>query len=128
MATTDIFDLYFQWWQSASTQFLEIAKQQPSLLKAFGFSLERYLESKRMMDRVLDEWWRSLRLPNLEEVIRIHQRFNLLESRLMALQERTGNGEEATILEDLKSLKEGFEKIQHRLAGGSQTERVEKTS
>jgi len=119
MTTINIFDQYIQWWQSASTQYLEMAKHQPFLLKALGLSLERYLESKRMMDRMLDEWWRSLRLPTLEEVIRIHQRFNFLESRLMALQEQNGGEERAAILEDLKSVKEALEKIERLVTKSS---------
>jgi hypothetical protein len=114
MTTTNIFDQYLQWWQSASAQYLEMAKNQPVLMKVFGFSLERYLESKRIIDCVLDEWWRSFRLPTLEEVIRIHQRMNSLESRLAALQERNGAEERAAIREDLKSMKEALEKIERQ--------------
>jgi chromosome segregation ATPase len=88
MTFTDLSDQYFQWWQSAATRYLEMFKQQPFFLQGLGFSLERSLEFKKMMEQVADEMWRNFRLPSLEEITRLGEKLNLLESQLVALKER----------------------------------------
>lgn len=52
----------------------------------------------------MEETWRNLRLPTLEDITRVHERLNLLESRLVALQEENQAQEMATLLENLRSI------------------------
>ncbi len=78
--------------------------------------MERYLEFKKMADRLLEETWRNLRLPTLEDITRVHERLNLLESRLVALQEENQAQEVATLLEDLKSLNKALGNIKKEVA------------
>jgi hypothetical protein len=116
---TRLLDQYVQWWQYGATRCLETLTDQPSLMKSLGFSLEWCLESKRFMDRMLEEMWRSLRLSPLEEVIRIHERLIILESRWMGLLEE-GKGREGesgiqAILENLNSLKKAVSNAQRQL-------------
>jgi len=111
-----MYDQYFQWWQYAATRYLEMFTYQPFLQSGFGLSLERYFESKKTVDRLFEEMWRGLRLPPLEEVIRIHERLNLLEERCVSLQDQEGTPEGKVILENLRSLKESLEQLQHQIS------------
>ncbi len=104
MTPTYFFEQYFQWWQSAATRYLNLFQQNPLLLRDLGTYMERYLEFKKMMDRVTEETWRNLRLPTLEDITRLHERLSLIESRLVALREEHQAQEMATSLESLKSL------------------------
>ncbi len=123
MTWTELSDQYFQWWQTAATRYLEFFKQEPVFLRGFGFTMERSLEFKRLMDQMMDEVWRNLRLPSLEEITRLQERLNLLESRLVALQERDWSQEVRAILEkrelatreDLKPLKKALTDINKHL-------------
>lgn len=78
--------------------------------------MERYLEFKKMVDRMMEETWRTLRLPTLEDITRVHERLNLLESRLVALQEENQAQEVATLLENLKSLNKALGNIKKEVA------------
>lgn len=104
MTLTYFFEEYFQWWQSAATRYLNLYQQHPLFLRGIGVYMERYLEFKKMADRVMEETWRNLRLPTLEDITRVHERLNLLESRLVALQEENQAQEMATLLENLRSI------------------------
>jgi hypothetical protein len=123
MTWTELSDQYFQWWQAATTRYLELFKQEPFLLQGFGLTMERSLEFKKLMDQMMDELWRNFRLPPLEEITRLQERLNLLESRLVALQEQDWSQEVRAILEkrelatreDLKPLKKALTDIDKHL-------------
>jgi DNA repair exonuclease SbcCD ATPase subunit len=123
MTWTDLSDQYFHWWQAATTRYLELFKQEPVFLRGFGFTMERSLEFKKLMDQMMDEAWRNLRLPSLEEITRLQERLNLLESRLVALQERDLSQEVWASLEkrelatrkDLKPLEKALTDINKHL-------------
>jgi hypothetical protein len=97
-----IFDQYFQWWQTAASRYLEFVQRQPQFLQAAGLSMEQSLRSKQTMDRLLDEMWRNLRLPPLEEVVRLHERLNFFESRLVAIEEKTRNRNQTVEAEEVQ--------------------------
>ncbi len=78
--------------------------------------MERYLEFKKMVDRMMEETWRNLRLPTVEDITRVHERLNLLESRLVALQEESQAQEVATLLENLKSLNQALGEMKQEVA------------
>lgn len=84
---TDPFNQYIRWWQHALSQYFEVFLHQPSVLKGFGLLMERYLETKKIGDRMMEELWRNSRLPPAEEITRIHERLNLLEARWASLHE-----------------------------------------
>jgi DNA repair exonuclease SbcCD ATPase subunit len=123
MTLTVLSDQYFQWWQAATTRYLDLFKQEPVFLRGFGLTMERSLEFKKLMDQMMDEAWRNLRLPSLEEITRLQERLNLLESRLVALQERDWSQEVWASLEkrelatrkDLKPLEKALTDINKRL-------------
>jgi hypothetical protein len=105
---TYFFEQYFQWWQSAATRYLNLYQQNPFFLQGLGTHMERYLEIKKLADRMMEETWRNLRLPTLDDMTRLHERLNLLESKLVALQEENQTEEVATHPENLKSLDKSF--------------------
>ncbi len=86
MGWTELFDVWFQFWYDTSTRYVELMKVQPPFLQGVGWSLRRYLEGKKAIDTVMDEMWRALRVPSIEELTRVHQRISLLETRLLALE------------------------------------------
>ncbi len=69
-----------------------------------------------MVDRMMEETWRNLRLPTVEDITRVHERLNLLESRLVALQEESQAQEVATLLENLKSLNQALGEMKQEVA------------
>lgn len=103
MTPTYFFEQYFQWWQSAANRYLNLFQRNPFFLQGLGNNMERYLELKKMVDRVMEETWRHLRLPTLEDMTRLHERLNLIESKLVALQEESQPEETAIHAEKLKS-------------------------
>ena len=123
MIWTELSDQYFQWWQAATSRYLELFKQEPVLFRGLGFTMERSLEFKKLTDQMMDELWRNLRLPSLEEITRLQERLNFLESRLVALQERDWSQElqaslekrELATREDLKPLKKALTDINKNL-------------
>ncbi len=86
--------------------------------------MERYLEFKKMADRMMEETWRTLRLPTVEDMTRVHERLNFLESRLIALQEENRAEEVATLLENLKSLNKALGEIKKEIAEDRESGRV----
>ncbi len=75
-------DQYFESWQSFTGGYFRLIQEQPLFFRSWGLWLERYLDAKKTADRFLEEMWRNLGLPPLEEVIRLHQRINHLEARI----------------------------------------------
>ena len=120
---TYFFEQYFEWWQSAATRYLNLYEQNPFLLRGFGTYMERYLEFKKMADRLMEETWRNLRLPTMEDITRLHERLNLLESRLVDLQEENQPQEMATLVESVKSLNQALGNRGKRGATSSQVGR-----
>ncbi len=116
MVLTEPFGQYFQWWQSAATRYLDLYQQQPFFLRSVGVYMERYLEFKKAVDRVMEETWRNFRFPTVEDITRVHERLNFLESRLVALQEVNQAQEVAALLENLKSLNRALGDIKKEVA------------
>jgi chromosome segregation ATPase len=130
---TEFSDRYFQWWQTASSRYLEIFTQEPFLLRGMGFSMERSLEFKKVWDQAIEETWRNFRLPPLEEIIRLQERINHLETRLVDLHERDWGQEVTTAIletgglaakEDLKALKKTLANLEKQMAGAPELERL----
>lgn len=127
MTLTELSDQYFQWWQSAASRYVEMFKREPFFLQGMGLFAERSLEFKKLVDQVVDEMWRNFRLPSLEEITRLHERLNLLESHLVTLQERDWAQEVTTVLEkrnlvardDLKPLKKALADVEKQVADAS---------
>lgn len=132
MTFMELSDQYFQWWQSAATRYMDLVKQEPFLLRGFGFSLERSLEFKKALDMMMDEMWRNFRLPPLEEITRLHERLNYLETRLVDLQEQDRTQELADLLkkrnlatqDDLKPVKKAISDVNKQMAGAAELKRL----
>jgi hypothetical protein len=103
---TAFIDPYFDWWQSAAGRYLKTVQEQPFFFRISGLSLERFLEAKKNADRLLEEMWRNVGLPPLEEVIRLHDRINQLESRF-ARQYWHREREIVPVMEELKLINQG---------------------
>jgi hypothetical protein len=83
MNVTNIFEENFNWWLSATARYLQVIRDRPFFFKGMEKTLELYLDAKARSDRMLDEMWRNLRFPPLEEIVRVHERLNYLESLLL---------------------------------------------
>jgi hypothetical protein len=83
-------DRYFQWWHLTAARYLDTYRQHPLFLKSWGSFLEPSLQFKKMADQAVDEMWRQFRLPGREDITRLQERLNFLESRLAELQEQEG--------------------------------------
>jgi len=129
MTWTKLSDQYFQWWQEASTRYVDSFKEQPSFLRGWGGFLDQSLQFKKMADQVMDEMWHNFRLPSREEVTQLHERLNRLESLLMELQQRDWAAEvDSRIMKkgkvaspgDLKSLQKNLNELEKRIAEASE--------
>ncbi len=124
----DFSDQYFQWWQDAVGRYIDIMKKQPLFIHGLGLFLDRYLESQKQANRVLDETWRLMRIPPLEEVIRLHEKLNQLESSMIELQaEKAERPESQQILQELTSLRDSVSALAEQIRN-SLEEHGEKTS
>jgi hypothetical protein len=133
MTWTELSDQYFKWWQDAASSYVDLLKDQPLLFKAWGGFLERSLQVKKVTDQVLEEFWRSFRLASREEIIRLHERLNVLESHLVELKERDwAEDVEKRIVgkvvspDDLKPVRRTLEGMEKRMPGAAAVERVGK--
>lgn len=133
MTLMEASDRYFQWWQAAATRYLEVFKEQPLFLKGSGEFLEQSLQFKKMADQAMDEMLHQFRLPSREDVTRLHERLNLMESRLVEIQERDWAKEVATGIlqqgnvisrDDLKPLQKALKEMEKRMAGASELDPI----
>jgi len=127
----ELSDQYFQWWQDAAATYVDLFKDQPVLLKAWGGFLDQSLQMKKITDQVLDESWRAARLASREEIIRLHERLNVLESHLVELKERDWAEEvdrritgKVAAPEDLKPLRKMLDAMEIQIAEASAGEGV----
>jgi len=127
----ELSDQYFQWWQDAASSYVDWFKDQPVLLKAWGGFLDQSLQMKRVTDQAADEFWRAVRLASREEITRLHERLNLLESHLVELKERDWAEEvdkritgKVVAPEDLKSLRKTLDAMEKQMAEAFAGERV----
>ena len=131
---TELSDQYFQWWQDAAGSYVDWFKNEPVLLKGWGGFLDQSLQTKKITDQFVDEFWRAVRLASREEVTRLHERLNVLESHLVELQERDWaeavdkriEGKVAAP-DDLKPLRKMLDGIERQMAGAPALERVGET-
>lgn len=129
MTWSELSEQYFQWWQDASTPYLDLCKVQPNFLQGWGGLLDQSLQFKKMADQVMDEMWHNFRLPSREEVTQLHERLNRLESLLVELQQRDWAEEvDSRIMKkgkvaspgDLKSLQKSLNELEKRIAEASE--------
>ena len=127
----ELSDQYFQWWQDAASSYVDWFKDQPVLLKVWGGFLDQSLQMKRITDQALDEFWRAVRLASREEITRLHERLNVLESHLVELKERDWAEEvdkrivrKVVAPEDLKPLRKTLDVMGKQMAEASAGEGV----
>lgn len=127
----ELSDQYFEWWQDAAGSYVDWFKNQPAVLKGWGDFLDQSLQTKKITDQVVDEFWRVVRLASREEVTRLHERLNVLESHLVGLRERDWAEEvdkrmagRVVAPEDLKPLQETLDGMESQMAGAPALERV----
>lgn len=119
-------DQFFDWWQSLAARYLKAVQEQPFFFRATGMWLERSLEAKKTADRLMEEMWRNMGLPPLEEVIRLHDRINQLESRFVWQYWNAGK-EIVPLMEELKGLNRALGRIV-QTAGKPGGKRINKPS
>ena len=133
MTWTELSNQYFKWWQDAATQCYDMLGEQTSYLEGWGSLWDQSLHFKKMADQAVDEVWRNFRLPSREDVTRLHERLNLLESHLLELKEQNLAEEVGTRVlkkgqvassEDLKPLRKSLDDMEKRVAGASELNRV----
>lgn len=133
MTWMELSDQYVKWWQGATSRYLDLFQDQPYFLETWGQLLDQSLQFKKMADQMVDEMWHQSRLPSREDVVRLHERLNHLDSRLIELQDfdwskKVGTGilEKGKVAstDDLKSLQKSLKQIEKRIAGASEADLV----
>ncbi len=78
----------FDAWENTTAQMLEPLVRSNTVLEPVGFALSGAMKLKAMGDKVTAAWWSSLGLPTKRDQERALHKLNLLESRLLDLEEQ----------------------------------------
>lgn len=85
----------FDTWEQLTAEYLEKVLQNPAVLTPAGTLLTFALRSKVATDKAAAAWWGALGLPTKRDQERTLHALNQLQSRLLDLEERLGEREEA---------------------------------
>jgi hypothetical protein len=108
-------------------------KEQQCFLTGWGDLADQSLQFRRMADQAVDEMWRNVRLPSRQNVTKLNERLNHLESLLVELKERDWAQDVGTRVlkegviassEDLKSLRQSLASMEKRVVGGPELDLV----
>ena len=133
MTLMELSDQYVKWWQDVTSGYLSLFQDQPVFLESWGQLLDQSLQFKKMADQMVDEMWHQSRLPSREDVVRLHERLNHLDSSLIEFQDcdwiqKVGTGilEKVKVAStvDLKSLQKSLKQIEKRIAGASESAQI----
>ncbi len=78
----------FDTWENTTAQLLEPFIRSSTVLEPVGLALSATMKLKAMSDRVTAAWWGSLGLPTKRDQERALHKLNVLESRLLDLEEQ----------------------------------------
>ncbi len=78
----------FDAWENTTAQMLDPFVRSATILEPVGFALSSAMKLKAMSDKVTAAWWGSLGLPTKRDQERALHKLNMLESRLLDLEEQ----------------------------------------
>jgi hypothetical protein len=84
----DLYKKYFQAWEGATAQYLEVWLKSPLVLEPAGAWLSAAMKAKSAGDRAAAQMWGSLGLPTKRDQERSLHALNQIQSRLADLEER----------------------------------------
>ena len=84
----DTFKQSFAVWEKATTAYLQVWLESPSVLEPAGSMLTAMMRTKTMSDRALAQWWGQMGLSTKRDQERALHALNELERRLLDLEER----------------------------------------
>lgn len=84
---SDAWNKACDWWIGVAENSIDLMKRNPVFLQWMGITLQQHLAVKRWTDLVTERVWRHVGLPPLKEIIRLHEKANLLERKLSAMRE-----------------------------------------
>lgn len=85
----------FDVWEKATAEYLEHWMRSPLTLEPAGAMLTAAMKAKTMADKAAAMWWGSLGLPTKRDQERTLHALNMLESRLLDLEEQLAEREAA---------------------------------
>ncbi len=75
-------------WEKATTQFVEKALSNPSVIGPAGALLTTVMKTKAATDQAMTRWWSMCGLPNRRDQELTLHKLNQMESRLFDLEEQ----------------------------------------
>ncbi len=87
-STWDLWKKGFGAWEKATTQFVEKALTNASVIGPAGALLTTVMKTKAAGDEVLTRWWSMFGLPNRRDQELTLHKLNQMESRMLDLQEQ----------------------------------------
>ena len=83
----------FEVWEKATADYLDNVMRNPAVLGPAGNLLTVAMKTKVATDRAVANWWGVVGLPTKRDQERALHKLNMLESRMLDLEERLGDTE-----------------------------------
>jgi len=85
----------FDQWEAKTAELLEVWLKSPMVLTPMGHMLSATMKAKAASDKAVAQWWSSLGLPTRRDQERTLHALNQLNSRLIDLEEKLAQVEDA---------------------------------
>jgi hypothetical protein len=85
----------FDAWENNTAQMLDPLVRSSAVLEPMGFALSATMKLKAVSDKMTAAWWGSLGLPTRHDQERALHKLNVLESRILDLEEQLEDAREA---------------------------------
>jgi len=89
----DLWKKGFDAWEKTTAEYVESMLRNPAVLGPAGKLLTAAMKTKSATDRAVSQWWGSIGLPTKRDQERSLHKLNMLESRLLDLEERLDTAE-----------------------------------
>lgn len=86
----DMWKKGFDAWEKATAEYMETVLRNPAVLGPAGTLLTAAMKTKAATDKVVAGWWGQVGLPTKRDQERALHKLDMLESRLLDLEERLG--------------------------------------
>ena len=78
----------FDAWEKTTSEYVESMMRNPSVLGPAGNLLTVAMKTKAATDKAVAQWWGAIGLPTKRDQERALHKLNVLESRLLDLEDR----------------------------------------
>jgi hypothetical protein len=91
----ETFRRIYEAWLTTWSKNLDVYMRTPEFLEQSGRNMEAFSEFRKRMDEMLDEYWKSIRLPSTRDMDEIYQKLYLIDRKLDDMDRRFRDFERA---------------------------------